>query len=168
MSAAQVIVLADAAATERVGAALAQALTARPGTIVYLRGDLGAGKTTLARGWLRALGVSGPIRSPTYTLIEPYRCNERDVLHMDLYRLQDPDELDALGLDDYPPRQSDWLVEWPERGAGRLPAADLELNLQVFEQKRKLEIVTRAEIAALLAPALLSFFEEMSGLDTKH
>lgn len=137
--------LADAAATEALGAKLAGAL--RCG-VIYLSGDLGAGKTTLARGLLRALGVTGTIRSPTYTLMEIYDTPERVVLHMDLYRLQSPLELHQLGLMDYPPERTLWLVEWPERAAELLPPADLHLHLQmqgngrlaVMEGRKSLQI----------------------------
>lgn len=137
---AMTFLLDDAEATERAGAAIAHAVAARPGLVTYLIGDLGAGKTTLVRGWLRALGVTGAIRSPTYTLIEPYRVDAREILHMDLYRLLDPSELDGLGLDDYAPRQCHWLVEWPDRGQGRLPPPGLTLTLQAVENKRLLTI----------------------------
>lgn len=115
--------------TEAAGAALARALADRPGAVIYLEGELGAGKTTLARGLLRALGVSGTVRSPTYTLMEPYAVSGRSVLHMDLYRLSDPAELWELGLDSYPVEQTLWLVEWPERGGGLLPPPALRLRL---------------------------------------
>jgi len=142
--------LADPAATESVGAALARATASQPGLVVYLRGELGAGKTTLARGWLRAMGASGAIRSPTYTLVEPYELDGRSVLHLDLYRLNDPAELEQLGLADTPPDRSHWLVEWPERAAGRLPAADLELALHTAGNGRRLEL----RCADRLLPAL--------------
>lgn len=123
--------LADDAATEALGARLALALKEVPGGVVYLNGTLGAGKTTLARGWLRALGVKGSIRSPTYTLIEPYSLDDgRELLHLDLYRLKTPDELDGLGLDDYAPARCWWLVEWPQCGIGRLPPASLIIDLR--------------------------------------
>ena len=129
--------LADDAATEALGARLALALQAEPGGVVYLNGTLGAGKTTLARGWLRALGVKGSIRSPTYTLIEPYTINGgRELLHLDLYRLKTPDELDGLGLDDYSPARCWWLVEWPECGIGRLPPASLIVDLRADGEGR--------------------------------
>lgn len=115
--------------TEAAGAALAAALAGRRGAVIYLEGDLGAGKTTLARGFLRALGVSGTVRSPTYTLMEPYAVEGRSVLHMDLYRLGDPSELWELGLDSYPIEQTLWLVEWPERGGTLLPPPTLRLHL---------------------------------------
>ncbi|GAC1627298.1 MAG: hypothetical protein NVS9B10_16120 [Nevskia sp.] len=140
MSAGLELLLDDAEATERLGAALARALVARPGLVVFLEGELGAGKTTLARGWLRALGATGPIRSPTYTLIEPYCLDGRDVLHMDLYRLRSPHELEGLGLDDYAPQRSWWLVEWPAQGGERMPPPDLRIALQMHDQKRKIRI----------------------------
>ncbi|AXQ29686.1 tRNA (adenosine(37)-N6)-threonylcarbamoyltransferase complex ATPase subunit type 1 TsaE [Solimonas sp. K1W22B-7] len=129
--------LPDAAATARLGAALAAALGPRPKGVVYLLGDLGAGKTTLARGLLEALGVQGRIRSPTYTLMEPYAVGETQVLHMDLYRLADPLELHNLGLADYPPERHLWLVEWPQKGAELLPPADLCVDLRVSGEGRQ-------------------------------
>jgi len=130
--------LPDDAATEALGAALAQAVAALPGGVVYLHGPLGAGKTTLARGWLRALGVTGSIRSPTYTLIEPYTvAGGRELLHLDLYRLKTPDELSGLGLDDWPPSRCWWLVEWPDCGAGLLPPATLSVQLSADGEGRR-------------------------------
>lgn len=123
------LALADAEATTALGRSLAAALSDVSGVVVYLHGDLGAGKTTLARGLLRGLGVQGSIRSPTYTLMEPYSLEGREALHLDLYRLQDPRELHNLGLDDYPPASTLWLVEWPEKGANLLPAADVSVRL---------------------------------------
>jgi len=133
--------LPDAEATAGLGAALAQALAPLPGAVLYLRGDLGAGKTTLARGLLRALGIKGSIRSPTYTLMEPYSIPGREILHLDLYRLDDPRELHNLGLDDYPPATTLWLVEWPEKGANLLPAADVSVQLVLSDSGREAEIV---------------------------
>lgn len=142
--------LADDAATEALGARLALSMKREPGGVVYLRGRLGAGKTTLARGWLRALGVGGSIRSPTYTLIEPYSLDDgRELLHLDLYRLKTPEELDGLGLDDYPPTHCWWLVEWPECGDGRLPPATLDIELRAEHDGR------RAVIDAMLAGTAL-------------
>lgn len=101
--------------------------------LVFLQGDLGAGKTTFSRAFLRQMGVTGPVRSPTYTLIEPYDLSARRVLHLDLYRLAVPEELDDLGLrDEFD--QALLLIEWPERGAGELPAADLLIQLEPVEQ----------------------------------
>ena len=129
-------VLDDAEATADMGVALARVLAEEPGGVVFLEGDLGAGKTTLARGLLRAAGVRGPIRSPTYTLVEPYELPHRGLLHMDLYRLQHPEELEQLGLADQPPEHWLWLVEWPQRGVGFLPAADLRVQLQAHDRGR--------------------------------
>lgn len=114
------------------GRALAEAL--RAGTdvarVVTLQGDLGAGKTTLVSGILGALGVQGPIRSPTYTLIEPYETASLQVYHLDLYRLVDASEVEALGIRDLLEARAVLLVEWPERGAGALPEADLAIRIE--------------------------------------
>ena len=99
--------------------------------LLYLSGDLGAGKTTLARGLLAGLGVTGPVRSPTYTLVEVHALPRVVGVHVDLYRLTDPDELEALGLRDLHAPGHLWIVEWPERAAGALPAPDLELRLAI-------------------------------------
>ncbi len=116
-----------AAATETLGAGLAAWL--KPGDILYLHGELGAGKTTLVRGLLRALGHRGAVKSPTYTLVEPYQFGEWRLFHWDLYRLADAEELEFLGLRDQLDGQATLLIEWPERGQGGLPAADLEIAL---------------------------------------
>lgn len=158
------LILDDADTTERLGAALARALLPRPGAVIFLEGELGTGKTTLARGWLRALGATGPIRSPTYTLIEPYRLAGRDILHMDLYRLRSAEELDGLGLDDYAPEQTWWLVEWPRQGGLRMPASDLEINLQHYDNKRKIIISGESAEAPEIAAACRKFRNE-SGPD---
>jgi tRNA threonylcarbamoyladenosine biosynthesis protein TsaE len=117
--------------TEAFGARLA---SARPEQrdlfcVIYLAGDLGAGKTTLTRGFLRELGVSGAVRSPSYTLLEIYEVGALTALHLDLYRLRDPSELDNLGLREWARAGHIWLIEWPERGSGRLPGADLVVRL---------------------------------------
>ncbi len=149
--------LADAAATEAAGARLARLLATQQGLVVFLHGDLGAGKTTLVRGWLRAWGVTGPIRSPTYTLVEPYELDGelagRSLLHLDLYRLSAAEELEQLGVYDTPPESSVWLVEWPERGGGELPLPDLSIFLQVSGTGREI----RLEPSAALSPALVNF-----------
>ncbi len=122
-------------ATGVLGTALAATRPSR--AVVYLHGDLGAGKSTLARAVLRALGVSGSIRSPTYTLIEPYRLGGGDeAVHLDLYRIAQVDELEFLGLDALAEQAALWLVEWPERGGKALPDADLALHLEVAGDAR--------------------------------
>jgi len=133
------IELAGEAAQLGFGARLAEALDGRCG-IVFLRGDLGAGKTTLVRGLLRALGHQGPVRSPTYTLIEPYEDLAPPTHHLDLYRLGDPEELDYLGLRDLLGGDRLLLIEWPERGAGVLPPPDLELRLSHAPAGRRIAI----------------------------
>ena len=119
--------LPDTDATEALGQALART---RPAVaVVHLRGDLGAGKSTLARALLRALGVAGAIRSPTYTLVERYPVEGGEAWHLDLYRIGDAGELEFLGLDEGAAVL--WLVEWPERGGAALPGADLQVDLAV-------------------------------------
>jgi tRNA threonylcarbamoyladenosine biosynthesis protein TsaE len=98
--------------------------------IIGIRGELGAGKTTLVSGILNAAGVTGPVRSPTYTLIEPYETPSRRIFHLDLYRLADPTEVEGLGIRDLLTPDSLLLIEWPERGAGVLPAADLDISIR--------------------------------------
>ncbi len=134
--------LPDAGATERLGAALADAL---PGAAddylaVYLRGELGAGKTTCVRGLLRALGVTGTIRSPTYTLVETYNTGQVACVHVDLYRLRGEADLDALGLRDYLAAGHLILIEWPEHAAGALPAADVDIAFDDADQGRRASV----------------------------
>lgn len=106
------------------------------GGVIHLHGDLGAGKTTFARALIGALGVTGRIKSPTYALIESYRCPGLVIHHLDLYRIADPGELEWLGLDELQAETSLVLVEWPERGGDALPAADLRLSLAHAEPGR--------------------------------
>jgi tRNA threonylcarbamoyladenosine biosynthesis protein TsaE len=119
--------LPDADATEQLGAQLAASVTP---AVVYLIGDLGAGKTTLVRGLIQTLGYTGKVRSPTYTLVEPYACAAIPVFHLDLYRLTDAEELEWLGLRDLLEQPALLLVEWPERGNGVLPPADLTVYIE--------------------------------------
>lgn len=123
--------LIDAQATEALGAVLAQRL--EPGAVVHLSGDLGAGKTTLARGLLRALGVVGHIKSPTFTIVEPYNAPKFPVYHFDFYRFSDPAQWDEAGFDEYFDAASVVLVEWPERVAGKLTAPDLQVELAIAD-----------------------------------
>jgi tRNA threonylcarbamoyladenosine biosynthesis protein TsaE len=135
--------LADAQATESLGARLARVVT--PG-ILYLNGELGAGKTTLARGLLRGLGHTDKVRSPTYTLVEPYALESCRVYHLDLYRLADPEELEWLGLRDMLADAALLLVEWPERGSGCLPPADLTIDLGFSGDGREASLVAATPV----------------------
>ncbi|QGU33222.1 tRNA (adenosine(37)-N6)-threonylcarbamoyltransferase complex ATPase subunit type 1 TsaE [Thermochromatium tepidum] len=120
------------------GAHLARAL--KPPCVIFLEGDLGTGKTTLTRGILRGLGHSGVVRSPTYTLVEPYALNDLELYHFDLYRLGDPEELDYLGPRDLLGKAAVWVIEWPERGAGFLPKPDLRIQLVHLDVGRRLTL----------------------------
>lgn len=119
--------------TEAVGAQLALIRPVRRDalTVVHLTGDLGAGKTTLARGFLHALGVVGIVHSPSYNLMDVYDTKSATIVHLDLYRMRDPSELEPLGLRDEARPGVLWLIEWPERGEGWLPPVDLVLTLAV-------------------------------------
>ena len=118
--------------TEDFGAAIARAQPKGDAlAVIYLAGELGAGKTTLARGYLGERGITSDVRSPTYTLTELYPVGGSTVVHADLYRLKNPEELETLGLRDYAQDGYVWLVEWPERAGGRLPEADLSLEFIV-------------------------------------
>ena len=97
--------------------------------MAYLRGELGAGKTTLAQGFLRACGIDGAVRSPTYMVLQVYPLERQTVVHLDLYRLRGPEELEPLGLTEWAFPGCLWLIEWPQRGAGGLPPADLVVDL---------------------------------------
>lgn len=130
--------LTDAESQREFGARLASQLPAA--CTIYLEGDLGTGKTTLTRGILHGLGHRGAVRSPTYTLIEPYRLPEGPVYHLDLYRLADPDELEYLGLRDLLDERARWLIEWPERGGGLLPPPDLSIRIAHLAEGRRLTL----------------------------
>lgn len=148
--------LADEAATGRFAARLARALPAADAPLVlYLHGDLGAGKTTLARGMLQAMGETGPVRSPTYALMTEYEPAGRRVLHLDLYRLESPDDLLALGLADQLPDSALWLIEWPGKGAGgELPPADADIHLEPVGAARRARILPRSASGARWAAAV--------------
>lgn len=135
--------LADAAATAALGGRLGACLVA--GLVVYLEGELGAGKTTLVRGLLHGLGYPGAVTSPTYTLVEPYAVAGRRLAHFDLYRLADPEELEFLGLRDYLDGETVCLVEWPERGAEVVPPPDLRLTLEYRDGGRRARCTALSE-----------------------
>jgi len=137
------IFLADASATLAAGAALA--LGMRGGMVVTLAGELGAGKTTVVRGLLRALGWTGPVKSPTYTLVEHYPISSLYFYHFDFYRLNDSDEWESTGFSEYFQPQAVCLIEWPERIAPRLPSVDLALTLTPQGSGRVLRLAARTE-----------------------
>ena len=125
------------------GSELAQ--NCRPGTIIFLQGDLGAGKTTLARGILRALGHTGAIKSPTYTLVESYEIGALRLFHFDLYRLNHPQELWELGFEDYLQPNAICLIEWPEKAAAILPKANISCTIEISKNGIGRKIVVREE-----------------------
>lgn len=132
------LILPDEAATLALGARLAQRL--KPGWVVYLRGDLGAGKTTLVRGLLRALGYEGRVKSPTYTLLESYDLSRFVLQHYDLYRMIDPREWLDAGFRDECNASTLCIVEWPEKAKGLLPKPDIEIRLELAGEGRKARI----------------------------
>ncbi len=134
----------DEAATLALGAQIARIL--RAGMTVYLQGDLGAGKTTLVRGVLRALGYVGRVKSPTYTLTEIYSLPGFELYHFDLYRMHDPREWLDAGFREVADGQTVSLVEWPEKAAGLLPPADLRVQLQALDAGREVEIVAETAL----------------------
>jgi tRNA threonylcarbamoyladenosine biosynthesis protein TsaE len=115
--------------TEQFGVGLYHSLPLK--CLVYLRGQLGAGKTTLVRGYLRAAGYTGTVKSPTYNLVEEYSINGRKIFHFDLYRLNEPEELEYIGINDYFMEDSVCFIEWPDNGKGFLPDPDLEISLSL-------------------------------------
>jgi len=130
--------LQNTEATEQWGAELWRQLPSK--CLIFLHGDLGAGKTTLVRGFLRAAGFGGAVKSPTYTLVEDYTVGDRKILHFDLYRLVDPEELEWIGINDYFDQDCVCFIEWPDKGKGFLPQPDVVITLRPEADGRLLEI----------------------------
>jgi tRNA threonylcarbamoyladenosine biosynthesis protein TsaE len=138
--------------TTAIGAKVASYL--KGGEVIYLKGELGTGKTTLVRGALNKLGFVGNVKSPTYTIVEPYSIDNHVVYHFDLYRLNDPEELESLGIRDYCDGQSICFFEWPEKGENLTPNADINLLLTYTKEGRNVELTAVTEIGkSILATA---------------
>lgn len=150
MTASVTLTLNDEQDTAALARILAQHI---PQGLVFLIGDLAAGKTTLSRYWIQALGHQGNVKSPTYTLVEPYHLATQNIYHFDLYRLQDPYELELMGIRDYLAQKNNLLiVEWPSKAEGVLPAADYVLDIQLAAQTTsRLVTITGADIAQIQA-----------------
>lgn len=146
------IFLPDEAATVAFGKTLANACHGRG--LLTLSGDLGTGKTTLSRGLVQAHGHTGAVKSPTYTIVEPYDFGDIRIFHFDLYRLEDPEELEFIGLWDYLDQEALIIVEWPERAAGVLPAPDVEIDFSVKDTGRLLTIKSGSDRGQQILSAL--------------
>ena len=143
----QTFILADEMATIALGKKIANLVKTalKQGIIVFLNGDLGAGKTTLTRGFVQGMGHIGNVKSPTYTLVEPYDLQDWQVYHFDLYRLGDPEELEYMGIRDYFSADAICVVEWPEKGGEFIPVPDLDITLSYVGNERKIVINSASE-----------------------
>lgn len=139
------VILADAPATKNFAASLAQACldldAAQKGLVIYLEGDLGAGKTTFSQGFIQHFLPDARVKSPTYTLVEEYSFADLNIYHFDLYRMCDPEELEYLGFREMLQPPYIFLVEWPSKGVGVVPQADLTISLEMYDLARQLNLV---------------------------
>lgn len=135
--------VADEKAMTQLGIQLSQACQNH--AIIYLYGSLGAGKTTFVRGFLRGLGFKGKVKSPTYSLVEPYEINHQWIYHFDLYRVKHFSELEFIGVSDYMHSKTICLIEWPENGGEALPASDISCYIKHLDQGREMRIVANSE-----------------------
>jgi tRNA threonylcarbamoyladenosine biosynthesis protein TsaE len=137
------LLLEDEAATVAMGGTLAKVV--QKGAVIFLHGDLGAGKTTLTRGIVQGLGHQGKVKSPTYTLVEPYELELCSVYHFDLYRLGDPEELEYMGIRDYFDLAAICVIEWPEKGEGFIPTPDFNITMLYQGEQRQISIEAGSE-----------------------
>ena len=154
--------LADENATIAVGTAIADTIKAvlKQGLIVFLNGDLGAGKTTLTRGFVRGMGHVGNVKSPTYTIVEPYELADWRIYHFDLYRLSAPEELEYMGIRDYFEDNCCCFIEWPEKGQGLLAQPDIIINLTYVDEQRTISLESTTEKGGELITALPNFINK--------
>jgi len=155
------IPVADEVEMEALGQLMAPVLINT--SLVYLSGDLGAGKTTLIRGILHGLGHREQVKSPTFTLVEPYAIGDYLAYHFDLYRLNDPEELEFIGAREYFANNGLCLIEWPEKGQGFLPPPDINVIIQKVKQGRNVRIELKSDRGAALADALKCALEKIKG-----
>ena len=127
--------------------------------VIHLSGGLGAGKTTLCRGILRAMGHLGAVKSPTFTLVEPYQISGSEVYHFDLYRLADPGELEYVGIDEYFGKNKLCLIEWPEKAIGCLPQHDLDITIDVLVEKRIIDVRSNSRSGEKICTQLIELDE---------
>lgn len=152
--------LPDEQATLNLGKALAQALEqvvapgGKAGGLIFLRGELGAGKTTLSRGILRHFAYQGAVKSPTYTLVEPYELDTVSIYHFDLYRLSDPEEFHYLGFEEYLTSGGICLIEWPEKAVDFLPCCDVDVTINIYNNERKASIKVQTSVGRRVLPLL--------------